>query len=355
VPHKQHFFRPLFIQNNPMKTNTKFMAALAAAALCILTATAQAGHEWKEGIVGDWENAANWDVVSVPMYGSPDVTYWSIISGGTATVSSSVSADGFLRIGNKVGTGKAVVQITASGTLTSLGQDGNPNAGNIYIADATDAEMVIDGGKVITKIIMVSPNNIAYNAVLTMTGSASVELIAGGEFYNGYYGRGLTILADDASINAAAAFKQYYQSTLAIAPSAMRGGGGIGTTDLAFITADTIILAGSKLDLLSEQLFASDDFTIILFQSTSSVTARFDTILVDGEAVVNLSNDGTVYTFDNLEGNQHYTLDYNYGSGTQVALSVQVDPVPEPTTWALIAGGFGVLTVAMRRRKGPGL
>jgi hypothetical protein len=44
----------------------------------------------------------------------------------------------------------------------------------------------------------------------------------------------------------------------------------------------------------------------------------------------------------------NYSIDYTYGTGNQIAL--QVASVPEPSTWAMLLGGLGMLTMFRRRR-----
>ena len=59
--------------------------------------------------------------------------------------------------------------------------------------------------------------------------------------------------------------------------------------------------------------------------------------------LVGANNEQFTVKFHNLEG---VTL----GSGAASQVSITLDAVPEPATWAMMIGGFGLVGAAMRRR-----
>jgi len=92
----------------------------------------------------------------------------------------------------------------------------------------------------------------------------------------------------------------------------------------------------------------------------------FSSILLDGFAFTNTSTDASTGTevwelllpVSLLAGNHQITVNGNV-VGTRKAGSyvgnMNISPVPEPATWAMMLLGFGAVGFAMRRRRRPAL
>lgn len=102
-----------------------------------------------------------------------------------------------------------------------------------------------------------------------------------------------------------------------------------------------VALAG-VLDLTIGTVADGDVFTIILNNGVPGISGSFSSVTVSG-STVSLSNGSTFTVGDYL-----YSLSYTGGSGNDLTLTV--DAVPEPATWAMIASGVGILVGIQRFR-----
>ena len=138
--------------------------------------------------------------------------------------------------------------------------------------------------------------------------------------------------------------------------------------DLDVITAppnDTYLLTSLSFGLVSGGTFNNLEFNLF-----GGDAASVDFHLTDNSGAVwdflgqSLGNGSNFFGFQGNGGNSIRSIAYTInGGGVLDQRQLRLDettrsiptPVPEPTTWATLVLGFGLIGTAMRRRRGDGL
>ncbi|AHF91809.1 anchor protein [Opitutaceae bacterium TAV5] len=160
------------------------------------------------------------------------------------------------------------------------------------------------------------------------------------------YGGGTFSLLGSSSLRASDKFQQNQEGILTLDLTGWRG------STAALITAETTLLNGGTLNLLSLESLRQDD-RLVLIDSSKLNTGHWQTLKI-GDEVQTLTSTGE-YTWQFAYDGGQYQLDYNYGT-YDVTLSVLMAPrsisVPEPATYAAVAGLALLALAAVRRYRG---
>ncbi|RRJ96762.1 PEP-CTERM sorting domain-containing protein [Opitutaceae bacterium TAV4] len=161
------------------------------------------------------------------------------------------------------------------------------------------------------------------------------------------YGGGTFSLLESSTLHASDYFQQNQEGILTLDLTGWRG------STAALITADSTLLNGGTLNLLSLENLQQDDRLVLIDSNTFNV-GHWQTLKVGGvEQTLSEIADG-MWRFAYDGG--LYELDYNYG-GNDITLSALIVPrsapsVPEPATYAALAGLAMLAWAIIRRSRG---
>lgn len=230
-----------------------------------------------------------------------------ILAGASATTfSGNSSLSGTATFNNGISTASGILSIT--GTTTS-------NVGVIHGATLNN------GGKVI--------GNVNVSGLLNGNGTVNgiLTIKSGGELAPGN-SPGTQTVVGDLIVESLAKVSMQLDS--------------LASYDQISVTG-AVTLAGT-LDLTLGSITNGNVFTLIEKAGTSAlISGTFGSVTVSGSAVT-LSSSNTF-----IVGNQTYDLSYAGGDGNDLTLSVLA--VPEPSTWAMLVGGIGMLALGRRLRR----
>jgi fibronectin-binding autotransporter adhesin len=287
---------------------------------------------------------------------------------GTFSLSESASANGYTSTANRaivLGAAGGTINVTASNVLTTPGII----SGNGSLTKTNSGKMIVSGSNTYSGTTNVNGGTfLANNANGSATGSGAV-IVASGAIFGGA-----------GTINPQAGALVTIQNGGILAP-----GSGDSTTDALTISAASnttsgllTLAAGAKLDFnlglgntasslsltssfanevsgLSGAIFNFTDLTsgslalgkYTLIQSDSSTANPFG-LTTSALAGFDLSTSG-LSTY--LTAGDTLALEVNQLAGTNnYALQLDIVSVPEPTTWALLVGGVGMLVFGQKLR-----
>jgi hypothetical protein len=107
-----------------------------------------------------------------------------------------------------------------------------------------------------------------------------------------------------------------------------------------------ISLGGTLALTLGLGIEMNDTFVLLLNSGDNAIDGQFSAITVNGDSIT--LGEGNQFTYNSLDFRLLY--DGNADGGA-VANDLELVVVPEPTTWALVAGGLGMLALGRRMRR----
>ena len=265
----------------------------------------------------------------------------TVISGTTGGTLAFNRSDA-MTLGNNISGALAVTQIgtgstTLSGTSTYTGAT-TVKAGTLIVSGSLSGSSAVTVG---------DSTNLATVAILG--GSGGVGNVTAGAAANN---TGASIdpgnSAGVAGILKAGSLTVQNGAHLAMQIGGSNAGGEVSTGYDQIVASSTVSLSGGdlKLTLNGSPTFGSSDVLyLIINNSTAAVASQFSTVTLNG---------GTVSDTGNIVLNgQQFSLVYNanFAGGDNVANDVALMAVPEPGTWAMVMGGFGMLIAAQRMRR----
>jgi len=325
------------------------------------------GQNTTIGVIGDGSNGGKLAVVK------NGVGLWTLNGNNTFTGGLTVNAGTIRYFGagnNSFGMGTVTIAdgvsfqkanssaviidnaMTVNGNFRFFGNDvGNDWSGTMDLAGGTrtitaDADLTISGvisngglTKAGTDILTLSNTNTYTGATtvsagtLTVTGTGSINTSSGVSVANSAtltndsstsFATGLT-LAEGATVNGTGAF----------APTALTLTADLSDGFTTFAFGGTSFAKGNGLELTLSGIMGGD-YTLF---SGSALTGAFTSLSIGGNA---LTDDGGGDFSGTVGG-----FDYAFVNGTNI---LSVTAVPEPSAWALMAGGLAVVVILRRRR-----
>ncbi len=298
------------------------------------------GHTLSTGGVniGNGANLAGSGVVSAPVnvnggsiksngVSMGDTTFHGTSSVvGSATASNMTVADGATTVsGNATATNTFTVSTGAQ--LTNTGTTG---ANTVAVA----------AGATLTNNGLLNGNvNVSglFNGTGAVHGALSIK--SGGELSPGN-SPGSTAVTGDLTVETGA--KVSMQVLKATVTDSLVAGSNY---DQISVTGGVTIQTGAILNLTLANMAVGDVCDLILNDGIDAISGAFSSVLVNNNAV---TLDGNSFTYDGLTYDLSYTANADGGtSGNDMTLTV----VPEPSTWAMVAGGLGMLVGFRRMRR----
>ncbi|XHR27409.1 MAG: autotransporter-associated beta strand repeat-containing protein [Chthoniobacteraceae bacterium] len=228
------------------------------------------------------------------------------IMAGTLAVSGSLTGNGSLRVASgaaMVNTGKTTavsVNIEANASLVNSGTISGPVtvAGHLTTGGLIDGALKVSGSADLA--IGSNPSTATVNGDLTIQTGGLLSLRV-----NSSTSYDQLIVTSGHSVN-------------------------LNTGSILSLTLDTALADGQLLTLIDNQ-------------GTDTIHGTFTSLYIGGN-IINLNANNT-FTY----GLQTYELDYNAGTGDN-DLILTIAAVPEPSTWAMIVGGLGLMAFGERKR-----
>ncbi len=284
--------------------------------------------------VGDGTGTINMGFADMPSYGGVNT-----LNLGTGGTSGGVLAAGAVSCGSGTGT----VNFNFTGT-NSYNQT---FSGNLSVNKLGSGKTILTGSNSYTGLTTVNSGEMDVNGSLLASGSVQVKsgarLGGSGTVGNVNVTGGVVAPGNSPGTLTVTSLTLDSASTLEM----QIAGKTAGSFD-QIVASDFVSLSGTLaltgLDLLS----AGDILTLIDVAGSTAVSGAFSAIKVQGMAIQNIVYTGSSSTF--VYENVTYEVNYKGGDGNDVTLSVET--VPEPATWAMAIGGLGMLLLVQSRRYG---
>jgi fibronectin-binding autotransporter adhesin len=278
---------------------------------------------------------------------------WTANSGNTLTVSGLVS-DG----------GKAYSLTTAgSGQVSLTHSSGNTYTGGTTVSAGTLLVSNGSGSATGTGAVAVSAGaTLSGNGIIAPTGTNGISLASGGNLTPGgvqtsvpFTGTPGTTANGSLTLNTAGTTAGSTILNITSANLTFALGAGNATSGSQIIVtggvANTIAFSGSSTaiinDLVGAQLTLNQEYVVIDGDDTTYTGLTFGgtnslgTLITGGLNLVAPNTAGNFYS-------QWYNTSQLYLNGD----NIEVEVVPEPSTWALMLGGLSVLVFYQRRKRG---
>jgi hypothetical protein len=291
-------------KENIMKIRILFSAIIAT----FISSAALHASDWNTGLSsGNWDytTTGNWWYGNDPFQSGDTATFWNTTN---VTITSSISASS--------------VNFEAGSNVVITG--GNLNLpGNGY-------GIFADSG--VTGVISSYLNTAS--GLTGQTGLGTLELTGGGSFAGGYEQRAGNTLWLAAGTYSTSGFDALNYSGVPLTTIKFTIGSGVANGGASLNISGQLggtTYGGSGINSMNLDLVSLGSLTgdVVLMSYGSVVGTAFNSVTLDGAA---------------LPGG--YSINYAYGnSANEIALVV-----PEPSTWAMMLGGLGMLTMFRRRR-----
>ncbi|XHR30610.1 MAG: autotransporter-associated beta strand repeat-containing protein [Chthoniobacteraceae bacterium] len=281
------------------------------------------------------------------------------VNGGTLTVNGSLAAGSAVAVGRATLAGSGTVNGTVSGSGATINGSGltmgttTLHSSNTLSGYNIASSVEVESGSTALTGTTQAPITVGIGATLnnggTVIGNVSVGGLLNG---NGEINGNLTLTSGTLSPGNSAGittvngdFVMNASSTLVAEVSGATEG----------VTYDQVKVSGNvslngTLDLSTlSGLSLGTTVTLIANTGDGTTTGYFSTIITSGSTYT-VSTSSSTYVF--TIGTTEYEINYaaNTDSGT-ISNDVTLTVVPEPSTWAMIVGGIGMLAVGQRFRR----
>lgn len=269
-------------------------------------------------------------------------------SGGTLTLSGTMSPSSSNRRVNFINVGNVLVTGPITGAQMALTQNGAGTTTLTGTNTYSQATTVSAGALIVSGSITASATTITNNATLGGAGGMQAVTTTAGTLSPGNLDIGGNSTVGTLST------KNLSATTSTAHLAIQLGSTSAGTTTEGYniVNSDrvsatgTVDLTGADLNLLSIGTPAVNDvFFLLINDSTDAVTGQFGSYSNNGGSTVTSTlTEGSTITI----GSQPFKLTYaanfegnSFTGGNDIALQAQA--VPEPSTWAMLLGGVGML------------
>ena len=277
-----------------------------------------------------WGNVSSNDLtVSGAVSGSNNLTIVGSYTVYTGASSTSIAAQTVSGTGAVVMTGASTYTGTTTVSSGKLVVSGSLS-GTTAVSVSSGAELNVNG-------LVNTAAGIALNGVLSGAGTVGAVTTTGGTVSPGNSIG--TLNTGNLSLNGGA--------HLAIEIGRTAAGAGTLSNDRVNVTGGITLASGADLQLtMATGQFSpilGDVLYLVINDSVDAVSGVFTQL----NGVNTNLNEGSQFTFNSQTYQISYAANFSGGSANDIALTV----VPEPGTWAMLVGGFGVLIGFQRRRK----
>jgi hypothetical protein len=273
--------------------------------------------------------------------GSATVSSGAILS-GSGTVNGNVTVAGGTVNGNGLNLGATT--LTGASTLGGI-----TTASSINVASGSTSVTGTTTGSTISVATGATMNNNG-----TLQGDTSVAgLLNGTGTITGSLGLSGTLAPGNSGAGIATLTGNFTLASTAVLSMEVTGmtGAGVSYDQISVGGNGSLVSLNGTLDLtkLNNMTTLGEQITLILNSSNLAISGTFSTIDVGGIAQT-ITNSSTSYS-DFIYNGTQYQIAYNVDAGDGTANDVILSVVPEPGTWAMMVGGFGLLAFGQRLRR----
>jgi autotransporter-associated beta strand protein len=287
-------------------------------------------------------------VVALTKVGSGDMT----LTGNNSYTGPTTVNNGILTV-NGVNSGTGLVTVASGATLAGSGTI----AGATVVSGSLTGTLTLNSDATINSgafgAAAAFNGNIVNNGTITsaLTVASGKTLSGNGTFGNNLTVNGSLVTGSTATpvISGSLGFGGSAQLSIALGKTTA-GATPVAGTDYGRLTVGGDVSLGGTLALtIGTGVQAGDVFYLIVNDGSNAIATAFTGVTVNGSAMTLDGNNG--FTFNGQQYGLTYSADSGISSlsgGNDVALFAAV---PEPTTWAMIVGGLGMLVSFQRSRR----